>query len=52
LKLYRRKRGRKTIVKQGRRERERDERIAQQIIKLFKYLFYTVDAAIGGICAL
>jgi hypothetical protein len=28
LKLYRRKRGRKKIVKQGRRERERDERIA------------------------
>lgn len=26
--------------------------LQQQIIKLFKYLFYTVDAAIGGICAL
>jgi hypothetical protein len=51
LKLYRRKRGRKKNSKAG-EKRERDERIAQQIIKLFKYLFYTVDAAIGGICAL
>jgi hypothetical protein len=36
LKLYRRKGGRKKNSKAGeKRERERDERIAQQIIKLF-----------------